>query len=532
VSLIAALDLTDGHLLWERDLDAGLTDVSAPLTVGESVVVATQDGSTLELLWTNASDGTAGPTVTVGPSQVGLPHLAGDGARVYLSNTITGGPVAVRAFSNAGDPVWTATWPDDKVPTGPYYNTPIVAGGRVYLGNVLQFVDAFDAATGAFQWRWSGAAASINNDMVYADGALFVNDSTTLYAVDAATGSQQWIYALNASFLQTISFAAGGAVHVLGTRDDGTGRLQAIDRTTGFGLWAADLPLIAGAPAVSGGRMFLTLVVASPLQVTFSAVGNVVTGPTGPTDPLLVCQSDLATSQATATACAANLTSCEAAGTACDQNLASCEGQASACQTSLTAAQAQATSCSGDLATCTGNLGTCKAGAQSCADDFAACTSQLGTCSGKLTTCTGDLSSCAAGEAQCESDLAAAAGQAATCATTLAANQASLSAAQTALATCQASNGALQGQVSSLTAQKAALAAALTTCQAGGGTSSARVAADLNAVRDYLRRVTGDAGFEIPGATLEDKLDALTRAVDALPPGQAQQLYRTMRGLK
>ncbi|WP_255151501.1 PQQ-binding-like beta-propeller repeat protein [Halorarius halobius] len=75
----------------------------------------------------------------------------------------------------------------------PLDQSPVVAGGRVFLGGLDRFV-AFDAASGDEDWR-----VDIPEDQRFNDSAAAVGDGTVvagfggvLRAFDAATGDEQW----------------------------------------------------------------------------------------------------------------------------------------------------------------------------------------------------------------------------------------------------------------------------------------------------------------------------------------------------
>src|SRR4030095_3994319 len=109
----------------------------------------------------------------------------------------------VSAFdTTTGKPAWQKPAP----PAAPLYHTamsPLVERGMVYLhvgGHDKGALTAFDAATGAEKWKWSGDGPSYGSPMA-ADFAgtrqVIVLTQDNLVGVSAATGAVLWERALH-----------------------------------------------------------------------------------------------------------------------------------------------------------------------------------------------------------------------------------------------------------------------------------------------------------------------------------------------
>jgi outer membrane protein assembly factor BamB len=132
-------------------------------------------------------------------SSVGAASVALAGCAASATQRVTGRwPQFGRTAANGGTttargPVetvrerWTA---DLKLPLR---KTPVVAGGRVFVGGLDRFV-AFDAATGEADWRVPIPESQRFNDRAAAvgDGTVVAGFDGALRAFDAATGEEVW----------------------------------------------------------------------------------------------------------------------------------------------------------------------------------------------------------------------------------------------------------------------------------------------------------------------------------------------------
>jgi outer membrane protein assembly factor BamB len=147
------------------------------------------------------------------------------------------------------------TWatPLDGVPTA-----PVIGPGEavLYVGTSAGTLYAVDAATGAVQWS-TPVGAGVSAPPALANGQLYVPTSDGHLVVLDTAGTQVWSASTAGSPFQPA--VAGGVVFTAST----TGNLRAFD-ATGCGastcdpLWSASTgSAITGAPAVSGGRLFI-----------------------------------------------------------------------------------------------------------------------------------------------------------------------------------------------------------------------------------------------------------------------------------
>lgn len=75
---------------------------------------------------------------------------------------------------------------------GPFWGSPIVADGSVFVGNADGTLYALDAASGDERWTLS-TDHRIEGSPAYDDGAVYVGSyDMRVYAVDAASGEERW----------------------------------------------------------------------------------------------------------------------------------------------------------------------------------------------------------------------------------------------------------------------------------------------------------------------------------------------------
>lgn len=151
--------------------------------------------------------------------------------------------------------------------------SPIIGDGKVFVGNELTWMYAFDLLTGETLWdrrlsedtfAW---AFGLRGTPAYADGVLLVpTQFGTLNALDAASGVELWSIEAGDALIHTAHYrpaaatygsapvVAGGLVW-LGGAD---GVLRALDPATGERLWSTCLgaPILAG-PAPAGEVLFV-----------------------------------------------------------------------------------------------------------------------------------------------------------------------------------------------------------------------------------------------------------------------------------
>lgn len=84
----------------------------------------------------------------------------------------------------------TVAWTHDAA--GPFWGSPVVAEGTVFIGSADNSLYALDAETGAERWTFD-ANHRIEATPAYGDGTVYVGSyDKHLYAVDATTGEKRW----------------------------------------------------------------------------------------------------------------------------------------------------------------------------------------------------------------------------------------------------------------------------------------------------------------------------------------------------
>ncbi len=209
--VLAAVQLTDGKLLWKRDvlddLDANQADYGmacSPLVVGELVVVATGapgaslmafDKATGAVKWQSGND-------SAGYSSPALLDIAGTKQLVAFT-----GESAIGLMPETGEPLW-------RYPFKTEYDcnviTPLVIDNKVFIsagenrGSVLlELVKGPDGFKPREHWSSLGNMSALRAEWqtpLLVDGCLFAFDNvgsagpvTNLVCLDAATGKQLWM---------------------------------------------------------------------------------------------------------------------------------------------------------------------------------------------------------------------------------------------------------------------------------------------------------------------------------------------------
>ena len=159
------------------------------------------------------------------------------------------------------------TWPEAfarawEVPVGEGYSSPVVSGGRVFVhsrSGDREIVTARDLGSGAQLWQQDYPARFVQNTIAPAElrgpfatpavdgGRVFTLDAGgVLSAWDAASGALEWRNDYSASVSVTDLFCgtaasplvAGGTLFVQVGSDTAGGRVLALDPATGGEIWA------------------------------------------------------------------------------------------------------------------------------------------------------------------------------------------------------------------------------------------------------------------------------------------------------
>ena len=104
---------------------------------------------------------------------------------------------------------WRFSDPDRQFP---FYSSPAVSAGTVFIGGQDRFVRALDAASGKPRWTFI-TRARVNSSPVLAGNRVVVGSSDgVLYVLDAATGKELWHFEGGAAFLASPAVAVGRIV--------------------------------------------------------------------------------------------------------------------------------------------------------------------------------------------------------------------------------------------------------------------------------------------------------------------------------
>ena len=139
------------------------------------------------------------------------------------------------------------------VGAGVLYASPVVSGGRVFIGGGDGRMYAFDAATGATLWVGEAQNLFFVDSAAVGHGLVFASSVyQTLLAYDAETGAVAWTSDL--TDVRASPTLAGGTLYV-GSFD---GTLSALDPQTGTPKWSAvgGCCVFDQAPVVDNGRVF------------------------------------------------------------------------------------------------------------------------------------------------------------------------------------------------------------------------------------------------------------------------------------
>jgi outer membrane protein assembly factor BamB len=143
--------------------------------------------------------------------------------------------------------------------TAPIESSPLLHGGRLYVGSWDHNVYAIDADTGRKVWSFQ-ADDQVNTSAAFWRGRIFIaSDAGTLYALSARTGRMLWSAQSQSKFgarefWYATPTVAYGRVYIGNT--DGT--MYVYGAKTGNLLWARPLgTYIYGAAAVYGRRVFV-----------------------------------------------------------------------------------------------------------------------------------------------------------------------------------------------------------------------------------------------------------------------------------
>ena len=195
------------------------------------------------------------------------PVVAGDRAVLggqFLRQTTTGQTVfggVVVADAGSGRVAWRhARRTDDGRPVS--VSRPSVRDGRVYLGTVRGAVVGLRLGDGAVVWERSVTDEGTTSlQVVASDGVVCVVGRETVVGLDPDDGTELWRTTppapVELTDRQATTVGDGQAVLPLESGSaGGTQSLVALGTDAGERLWRADVPQVAGTPAVAGGVVY------------------------------------------------------------------------------------------------------------------------------------------------------------------------------------------------------------------------------------------------------------------------------------
>jgi outer membrane protein assembly factor BamB len=276
---LAAVDLTTGNQIWQRDVDPdGLSRSIVRAVVGGRVFVAqldclsasdpngtvrVYDAATGSPLWTFEQEGGVGGTG-------GINGIAVDGNLVLATGTSEGNGLTINVLDAAtGALVWRRT--GDACPVAPRIVDQQVYYQECGTGQPTELVAA-RLADGAVVWRKAGAFAVTRGDRPGLDSTHVFTDSV---ALDSATGATRYSMA-GATRVDAVGtnrvFGACGTV------------VCAFDKATGARAWTSTIaPSVDHSDSPSGSDVNVRAAVAATLlylptgQVLNTGTGKVVT---------------------------------------------------------------------------------------------------------------------------------------------------------------------------------------------------------------------------------------------------------------
>lgn len=178
---------------------------------------------------------------------------------------------------------------------------PLLAEGTVYIGVTVPEVEtsrihAVDSASGKRRWMRPLGTLALEASATYSDGMIFTSDASDAYGISSKTGQIVWrrkigsgnmaapvtdgggflyvasgdgiMYALDSSDgavhwkeevtggVPTIAAIAGGNVYVGTSNALGSGKIHALDSTTGAHKWSYSLGEVEDAPIVVGDLLY------------------------------------------------------------------------------------------------------------------------------------------------------------------------------------------------------------------------------------------------------------------------------------
>ncbi|HEU4382346.1 MAG TPA: PQQ-binding-like beta-propeller repeat protein [Anaeromyxobacteraceae bacterium] len=264
-ALMQAFDAASGALRWSTLLAGQYAFSSAP-TAANGLVFAAGAGYGGTLYAVDAGNGAIAWTMPVANGDSSIPAVTADG--VYVTY-----PCQTYDFRPA---TGALLWHDDTGCSGGGGATPVVANGVIYAPNGFGSYDGFtfDARTGALL----GSYAADNPPAIGAQMGFFLQNGT-LRGITLADSTIRWSFAGDGT---VVTSPIGVSQYVI--VGSSSGKLYALDGTTGTQVWTANLGAALPPGAGWGARMpFSGLGAGDGLLVV--PAGNTLTAYTLSTNP-------------------------------------------------------------------------------------------------------------------------------------------------------------------------------------------------------------------------------------------------------
>lgn len=256
---LTALDPATGKVLWTQRFNAPLG--GTPTVEGHVVYVVTRDGTGWAI---DTRDGKVRWQLDGLPSTAGVTGGAGPALSARFAILPFPSGQVLGALKPGGTQIWAQTVAGDRIGQGyasihGITGDPVVAGGRVYVGNATGAVMALELNTGNLIWS---APHGVTSPVFVAGGSVYlVSDLARLTRLDAKTGKLIWEHQLpyyvpvrdktnrRDVYPEFGPIVAGG--HLVVASGDGHVRLfdPASGKQTGsvaLGAGAASDPVVAG----------------------------------------------------------------------------------------------------------------------------------------------------------------------------------------------------------------------------------------------------------------------------------------------
>lgn len=267
---VRAVDFRTGETIWEHKTKIS---VHGSIAVANGVVYAQDLRSNLyaldategRLLWQRSPEGSQNPDVDQRTySYYGVTTAEGKVFWTHQDRLGSGSRGSISALDpKTGKTLWESPMTGSTMSDG----TPVVADGRVYVGN--QTADrmlAYDAGTGKQLWQSASTLGGWQDGVpTAAGGRVFIGSNNKLVARDAETGKDLWTHRSPGT-----SNIPGNATPASAAVKDGIvymgfpdGNVTALDAQTGNVVWSRLLPGrldfggVHSSPVISGDTVYV-----------------------------------------------------------------------------------------------------------------------------------------------------------------------------------------------------------------------------------------------------------------------------------